>query len=39
MNDTQASILTKALGRPAMVGFLVLLGTYLATGQLIPGWV
>tara|TARA_Y100001968_G_scaffold86668_1_gene77662 strand:+ start:621 stop:740 length:120 start_codon:yes stop_codon:yes gene_type:complete len=39
MDDSQNTILTKALGRPAMVGFLVLLGTYLATGQLIPGWV
>ncbi len=31
-------IFDKAIGRPAMMGFLLLMGTYLVTGQLIPGW-
>ena len=39
MSDSQNEILARALGRPAMVGFIVLLATYLSTGQLIPGWV
>jgi len=30
-------ILEKAVGRPAMLGFIILCGTYLTTGQLIPG--
>jgi len=30
-------ILQKAIGRPAMMGFMILCGTYLVTGQLIPG--
>ena len=30
-------ILDKALGRPAMMAFILLLGTYISTGQLIPG--
>tara|TARA_Y100001951_G_C11185753_1_gene208571 strand:+ start:601 stop:714 length:114 start_codon:yes stop_codon:yes gene_type:complete len=30
-------ILEKAIGRPAMLGFIILCGTYLTTGQLIPG--
>ena len=31
-------ILDRAIGRPAMMGFMLLMGTYLITGQLIPGW-
>jgi len=38
MNDSQKGLLDKALGRPAMMGFMVLLGSYLVTGQLIPGF-
>ena len=30
-------IFERAIGRPAMLGFVLLCGTYLATGQLIPG--
>ena len=30
-------ILDRALGRPAMMAFIILLGTYVTTGQLIPG--
>tara|TARA_B100000963_G_scaffold79701_1_gene67865 strand:+ start:249 stop:362 length:114 start_codon:yes stop_codon:yes gene_type:complete len=30
-------IFEKAIGRPAMLGFMILCGTYLTTGQLIPG--
>ena len=36
--DSNKAILDRAIGRPAMMGFMLLLGTYLATGQLIPGW-
>ena len=36
--NSNKDILDRAIGRPAMMGFMVLLGTYLATGQLIPGW-
>ncbi len=35
MNNKQ--IFLKANGRAAMIGFLVLCGTYLTTGNLIPG--
>tara|TARA_Y100001968_G_scaffold330508_1_gene382575 strand:+ start:599 stop:718 length:120 start_codon:yes stop_codon:yes gene_type:complete len=37
MGSFNNSILEKAIGRPAMMGFMVLLGSYLVTGQLIPG--
>ena len=32
-------IFERAVGRPAMLGFILLCGTYLTTGQLIPGFV
>jgi len=38
MDQSNKSILDRALGRPAMMGFMVLLGSYLVTGQLIPGF-
>ena len=36
--NSNKDIFDKALGRPAMMGFMLLMGTYLVTGQLIPGW-
>tara|TARA_Y100000589_G_C26698673_1_gene444793 strand:- start:159 stop:275 length:117 start_codon:yes stop_codon:yes gene_type:complete len=36
MNNNK-DILDRAIGRPAMMAFLILLGTYVTTGQLIPG--
>ena len=36
--NSNKDILDRAVGRPAMMGFMLLLGTYLVTGQLIPGW-
>ena len=36
--NSNKDILDRALGRPAMMGFMLLMGTYLVTGQLIPGW-
>ena len=30
-------ILDRAIGRPAMMAFMILVGTYVTTGQLIPG--
>ena len=36
--ESNKDILNKAIGRPAMMGFMLLMGTYLVTGQLIPGW-
>ena len=30
-------ILDRAIGRPAMMAFMVLFGTFITTGQLIPG--
>tara|TARA_B100000900_G_C20068913_1_gene509167 strand:- start:328 stop:447 length:120 start_codon:yes stop_codon:yes gene_type:complete len=38
MDNSQKGIIDRALGRPAMMGFMVLLGSYLVTGQLIPGF-
>jgi len=38
MDPINTSVLDKAIGRPAMMGFMVLLGSYLITGQLIPGF-
>jgi len=35
MNNKE--IFQRAIGRPAMMGFILLCGTYLVTGQLIPG--
>tara|TARA_Y100001968_G_scaffold300678_1_gene312319 strand:+ start:410 stop:523 length:114 start_codon:yes stop_codon:yes gene_type:complete len=32
------AILERALGRPAMMAFVLLLGAYLVTGQILPGW-
>ena len=32
-------IFERAIGRPAMMGFVLLVGVYLTTGQLIPGFV
>ena len=36
--DSNKDILDKAIGRPAMMAFMVLIGTYVTTGQLIPGF-
>ena len=30
-------IFEQAIGRPAMMGFVLLVGVYLTTGQIIPG--
>ena len=35
--NSNKEILNRAIGRPAMMGFMILVGTYLTTGQLIPG--
>ena len=35
--DSNKDILDKAIGRPAMMAFTLLMGTYVTTGQLIPG--
>ena len=35
--NSNKDIFDKALGRPAMMAFILLLGTYVTTGQLIPG--
>ena len=35
--DSNKGILNRAIGRPAMMAFMILVGTYLTTGQLIPG--
>jgi len=35
--DSNKDILDRAIGRPAMMAFMLLLGTYVTTGQLIPG--
>ncbi|KGG14151.1 MULTISPECIES: high light inducible protein [Prochlorococcus] len=37
MDQSNTSVLDIALGRPAMIGFMLLLSTYLLTGQIIPG--
>ena len=36
MNSNKES-LDRAIGRPAMMAFMILVGTYVTTGQLIPG--
>ena len=35
--NSNKDIIDRAIGRPAMMGFFLLVGTYLTTGQLIPG--
>tara|TARA_B100000886_G_C19988106_1_gene312898 strand:+ start:328 stop:444 length:117 start_codon:yes stop_codon:yes gene_type:complete len=35
--NSNKDILDRAIGRPAMMAFLILVGTYVTTGQLIPG--
>ena len=35
--DSNKDILDTAIGRPAMMAFMLLVGTYVTTGQLIPG--
>ena len=35
--NSNKDIFDRALGRPAMMAFILLVGTYVTTGQLIPG--
>ena len=35
--NSNKEILDRAIGRPAMMAFMILVGTYITTGQLIPG--
>ena len=35
--NSNKDILDRAIGRPAMMAFMLLVGTYITTGQLIPG--
>ena len=35
--NSNKDILDKAIGRPAMMAFMILVGTYVTTGHLIPG--
>ena len=35
--DSNKDILDRAIGRPAMMAFILLVGTYVTSGQLIPG--
>ena len=35
--SSNKDILDKAIGRPAMIAFIILVGTYITTGQIIPG--
>jgi len=35
--NSNKDILDKAIGRPAMMAFMILVGTYITTGQIIPG--
>ena len=35
--NSNKDILDRAIGRPAMIAFMILFGTYVTTGQLIPG--
>jgi len=37
MQPSNKTIFERSIGRPAMMAFVLLAGTYLATGQLIPG--
>ena len=34
--NSNKDILDRAIGRPAMMAFMILVGTYVKTGQLIP---
>ncbi len=34
--NSNKDIFYRAIGRPAMMAFMILVGTYVATGQLIP---
>jgi hypothetical protein len=35
--NSNKDILERSIGRPAMMAFMILVGTYVTTGQLIPG--
>ena len=35
--NSNKDILDRAIGRPAMMAFVIMVGTYVTTGQLIPG--
>ena len=35
--NSNKDILDRAIGRPSMMAFIILVGTYVTTGQLIPG--
>tara|TARA_B100000886_G_scaffold225389_1_gene156960 strand:+ start:93 stop:209 length:117 start_codon:yes stop_codon:yes gene_type:complete len=35
--NSNKDILDRAIGRPAMMAFILLVGTYVTSGQLIPG--
>ena len=35
--NSNKDILDRAIGGPAMIAFMILVGTYVTTGQLIPG--
>ena len=35
--SSNKDIIDRAIGRPAMMAFMILVGTYVTTGQLIPG--
>ena len=36
--NSNKDIIDRAIGIPAMMAFMILMGTYLTTGQLIPGF-
>ena len=36
--NSNKDILDRAIGRPAMMAFMILIGTYVTTGQLIPSF-
>ena len=35
--NSNKDVLDRAIGRPAMMAFMILVGAYVTTGQLIPG--
>ena len=35
--NSNKEFLERAIGRPAIIAFMILVGTYVTTGQLIPG--
>ncbi|WP_269623462.1 high light inducible protein [Prochlorococcus marinus] len=37
MGQSNTPVLDIAFGRPAMIAFMLISGTYLVTGQIIPG--